>query len=260
MKLKPATPKQVKPTGYIIYEGPSLLDGAPIVVIALTGKSANSKTGALMQTYILRSDLSPLDAIKAGKDVSICGDCIHRGSAGRKRSCYVNIGQGAMMVFKTYMAGKYPKIRNVNALVALGWKRKVRLGTYGDPAAVPAKIWNSLTLLADSNTGYTHQLNHPNLTQKQISAITDLCMVSADTPADVEQAKARGLRYFRIRLANESVGAKEFVCPASEEAGKRLQCADCMACSGTSKGKASPVIIAHGSYKSNYRTFRLTAA
>lgn len=260
MKIKVTKPKQ--PTGYIIYNGPSLLDGAPIVVIALTGKSANSKTGALMQTYILRSDMSPLDAIKAGEDVSICGYCPHREDpkTNRKRSCYVNIGQGAMAVYKAYKAGKYPEIQNAHALVALGWKRKVRLGTYGDPAAVPAKIWNSLTLLADSNTGYTHQLNHPNLTQQHIRAITDLCMVSADTPADVEQAKARGLRYFRIRLANESVGAKEFVCPASEEAGKRLQCADCMACSGTSKGKASPVIIAHGSYKSNYRTFRLTAA
>lgn len=254
------TPKQAKPTGYIIYDGPSLLDGAPIVVIALTGKSANSKTGALMQTYILRSDIDPLEAIKAGKDVSICGECIHRGGIGRKRSCYVNIGQGAMAVYKAFKAGRYPEIQNPHTLVTLGWKRKIRLGTYGDPAAVPAKIWNSLTLLADSNTGYTHQLNHPNLTQKQISAITDLCMVSADTPADVEQAKAQNLRYFRIRLEGEALGEKEFVCPASEEAGKRMQCADCMACSGTSKGKASPVIIAHGSYKSNYKTFRLQLA
>ena len=247
-----------KPTGYVIFEGNSMLDGAPIVVIAMTGKSKNSKTGALMQTYILRSDIDPLEAIRTGKDVSICGSCMHRGGNGRKRSCYVNIGQGVMAVYKAYKKGNYPKIHYIHALRALGFQRKIRLGTYGDPAAAPAHIWQNLTHFAESNTGYTHQLNHPNLTPDHIQSITSLCMVSADTPADVAEATSKNLRYFRIRLADEPVGKKEFVCPASEEAGKRMQCADCMACSGSSKGKSSPVIIAHGSYKSNYRTFRLT--
>ena len=40
-------------TGYVIYKGPSLLDGAPIVVIAVIG-SGNTKTGDMVQTYILR--------------------------------------------------------------------------------------------------------------------------------------------------------------------------------------------------------------
>ena len=40
------------PNGRILYEGPSMLDGAPIVVIA-TGfaeRTANAKTGSMIQT------------------------------------------------------------------------------------------------------------------------------------------------------------------------------------------------------------------
>jgi len=263
MKLKPITRK---PTGYIIYRGASLLDGKPIVAIALTGKSTNSKTGALMQTYILRDDINPLDAIKTGQDESICGSCIHRGdpTTNRKRSCYVNIGQGAMAVFNAFLRGAYPDISDsFYAIRALGFHVAVRLGTYGDPAAVPAGVWETLTSFATSHTGYTHQIDNPALTQDQKTRIAALCMVSADTPHDVENAKSQGYRYFRIRLEGEALGPREFVCPASEEAGKRKQCADCMACNGTKENRpnqASPVIIAHGSYKRNYKTFRLHAA
>ena len=70
-----------KPNGAILYEGPSALDGAPIVVIVtgLARKSTNAKTGALLQTWILRSDMHPIDAVRSGADSSICGDCRHRG-------------------------------------------------------------------------------------------------------------------------------------------------------------------------------------
>lgn len=258
-----------KHTGFILYSGASLLDGAPIVLIALTGKSSNRKTGALMQTYILRADVDPVAAIKAGLDSSICGSCPHRGGNGRKRSCYVNVGQGALAVYRAFLRGRYLDISGDPAAIrALGRGRKVRLGTYGDPAAVPASVWGELVAEADSHTGYTHQVANPALSFTQRHAIAQLCMVSADTPEDAQRARNSGFRYFRIRLADEPLGAREFVCPASEEAGKRLKCADCMACSGSrgadgSKppfGKASPVIIAHGSLKKNYRSFRLVAA
>jgi len=268
MKLKPITTtrKTRKPTGYIIYRGPSLLDGKPIVAIALTGKSTNSKTGALMQTYILRDDINPLDAIKTGQDESICGSCIHRGdpTTNRKRSCYVNIGQGAMAVFNAFLRGAYPDIsHDPDEIRKLGFWLFVRLGTYGDPAAVPAAVWEWLVEDALDNTGYTHQINNPALTPTQRDRIAALCMVSADTPDDVAKAKVDGFRYFRVRLEGEALGAREFVCPASEEAGKRKRCIDCMACNGTKENRpnqGSPVIIAHGSYKRNYRTFRLTQA
>jgi hypothetical protein len=39
-------------TGLVLYEGPSLIDGAPIVVIAnrIANPSTNVKTGAIAQT------------------------------------------------------------------------------------------------------------------------------------------------------------------------------------------------------------------
>ena len=63
----------------IIYKGPSLLDGKPIVAIA-TYSDRNTKTGKVLQTYIIRSDISPLEASKTGEDFSICGDCKLRGT------------------------------------------------------------------------------------------------------------------------------------------------------------------------------------
>jgi hypothetical protein len=80
---------------FIVYQGPSLIDGQPIVVLVQTG-SKNRKTGDMVQTYILRSDIDPISASRTGQDSSICGDCIHKGQASDKeqgqainRTCYV---------------------------------------------------------------------------------------------------------------------------------------------------------------------------
>ena len=57
-------------TGVILYEGPSHIDGAPIVVIAnrITAPSTNDKTGAMVQTFIIRADVNPYRALKTGQD------------------------------------------------------------------------------------------------------------------------------------------------------------------------------------------------
>ena len=54
----------------IVYEGPSRIDGEPIVAI-LTLKSSNSKTGNMAQLWILRQDQHPQDAINSKNDYSI---------------------------------------------------------------------------------------------------------------------------------------------------------------------------------------------
>ncbi|MHC4071443.1 MAG: hypothetical protein ACYTGS_05340, partial [Planctomycetota bacterium] len=106
-----------KTNGFVIYKGPSELDGKPIVAIA-TGfakGSSNTKTGkGLIQTWILRADMSPIDAVHSGDDSSICGNCPHRGRVvdGRNvdRSCYVTVFQAPLVVFKAMLRGIYPKI------------------------------------------------------------------------------------------------------------------------------------------------------
>ena len=69
--------KKDRPNGFVIYEGPSLIDGAPIVVIAtgLVRKSRNPKTGWMIQTWIMRADIAPNIALRKRLDRSVCGDC-----------------------------------------------------------------------------------------------------------------------------------------------------------------------------------------
>jgi len=238
--------KKQKPTGYIIYRGPSLLDGKPIVVVAITGESKNGKTGNLVQTYIMRDNgKSPVESARLWEDVSVCGDCKHRRGTGG--SCYVNLGQGARSVMDGIMRGIYP-LDDGYMLAAAVFNRKVRLGTYGDPAAVPAWVWEGLLHTAAGHTGYTHQW-----ASGKAEHVKRWCMASVDTLGETVRAQAAGWRTFRV-TAPDTVGAfaREMPCPASEEQGKRLTCETCMACSGGDSKKASVTIIVHGSLKNRF--------
>ena len=236
-----------KPSGYIIYRGASLLDDKPIIVVAITGKSSNSKTGDMVQTYILvDNEKSPVESAKALDDVSVCGDCKHRRGLGG--SCYVNLGQGPRSVMSGVIRGIYELSDGYNVSTAvLG--RKVRLGTYGDPAAVPAYVWEALLAGADSHTGYTHQWQNG-----KADHVKQWCMASVDTPKEMSIAKMEGWRTFRVRVADGSLEfSHEMKCPASAEMNKRLTCDTCMACSGgTDSKKASVTIIVHGSLKNRF--------
>lgn len=233
--------------GVIIWEGASVIDGAPIRVIATGLKSAsvNAKTGDLIQTWILRSDITPQEAVDSGADESICGACPHRGEIvnGKNvnRSCYVTIFQAPRNIHKTAESGKYARVTLEHAR-ALFAGRNVRLGAYGDPAAVPFEVWESVLADAARGTGYTHQW------QACDSRFARYCMASADSVQEAEQARAMGYRTFRVGTAAERiVKGTEFLCPASKEAGVKTNCAACLACGGTSSpNKASVFIPAHG--------------
>lgn len=249
------TNQQKQSNGAILYQGPSELDGAPIVVIAvgLQNSSKNRKTGGMIQTYILRADLTPMEAIWTGQDASICGTCPHRGDGtGKGRSCYVNVAQGVTVVSKQYRAGRYPTLTDWSVFSG----RMVRFGTYGDPAAVPLEVWNRIAQQQPTGwTGYTHQWRDVGAT-----GLERYCMASADTEQDREDAVTMGYRTFRVRAANERRMKGEAVCPASEEAGKKLQCADCGACDGLRrKARGGITIVVHGT-KGHTNAFRRNVA
>jgi hypothetical protein len=84
-------------------------------------------------------------------------------------------------------------------------------------------------------------------------------MTSVETPSQREEAMAMGYRTFRVRLPTQPVEPGEFICPASGEAGRRLTCQECKACSGSKSGcrNANPVILFHGSSIAGNRTLRL---
>lgn len=247
--------KPKAPLGIILYEGPSMLDGAPIVVIAtgFLNASTNAKTGRMIQTYILRADVAPHHAVKSGEDASICGKCPHRPAKGG--ACYVVTFQGPLAVWTAYKRGRYTPLtdatRTLGDLRDLMTGRMLRLGSYGDPAAAPYARWASLASGAAGVTGYTHQW-----ADERFDQFRHLCMASVDNAVEGIKARAAGWRTFRVREAWETLSEREFVCPASEEAGKKTDCASCKACGGiTSKAKASPVIVAHGG---KARRFALT--
>ena len=240
--------------GVILYEGSSMLDGKPIVVVALKN-SDNRKTGDMIQTIIMRSDIDPITASRLGEDFSVCGDCIHRGIANpkkekggaEKRSCYVMLLM-VLSVYKAYKRGLYAKL---NADEISEWFRDelVRLGAYGDPMAVPSWLWDDVLKYAKNHTGYGHQFG-----MKGADVRPDLCMISVDSEVQAKHQWTLGNRTFRVgHSINDMVQGKEILCPASEEAGKRTTCDKCKLCSGNQIKAKSVFIPAHGNGKTSYR-------
>lgn len=242
----------MNPNGAVIYRGPSLIDGAPIVAI-VTGrkvKSDNGKTGAMLQTWILREDVHPLDAVRVGLDESICGDCIHRrrehADGKLRRTCYVNVGQAPRSIWTCYTEGTgYADALSVRAITAIGMGRQVRLGSYGDPGAVPVAVWDALTVGSTGRTGYTHRAADVG------AGLAHLCMASVDSPKAAKAAQRAGWRTFRVAAHGDDERMQgEARCPASEEAGKRVTCETCpMKCHGNVSGPVGVVIQAHGATK-----------
>jgi len=236
------------PNGYVIYDGASLLNGERIIAIALTSKSSNSKTGAMMQTYIITPH-DPRDASKYGLDEANCGNCIHRGTPtddpnrkqAKDRTCYVKLFQGVLNVWKQWVNGAYPTMQGHNALSLLGKDKDVRIGTYGDGGAVPKYIWDSLIQDARKHTAYCHQYDNPNS-----SFDPTIYMVSADNLATAKKHWDFGHRTFRvIQDVNEVVKGQEILCPASKEMGRRVQCSSCMLCGGSEVKAKSIAIVQH---------------
>lgn len=245
--------------GAVLWEGISQLDKTTPIAVILVGlktKSKNTKTGGMIQSYILRTDIHPLDALKQKADNPICGDCKHNYSTGN-RSCYVNVGQGPSRVYETYQKGNYMREVPLNLIAG----RPVRFGTYGDPAAVPYEVWEKVLdeLRKDSRpiwTGYTHAWKYCDPRFK------NFCMASVDTQEEYEQARTDGWRTFRVMHTDEEIIDKEFLCPASDEAYenqirkaakigklevKKLTCEECGACNGGSK-KSTVAIYVHGTH------------
>jgi hypothetical protein len=237
--------------GILLYQGPSALDGKPIAVIAnrITTASINSKTGDMVQTFIIRSDIDTMTALKTGDDVSVCGDCMHRPA--NNGSCYVNVGRSVMAVYGALTRGRYakPGVDYDPAILPDLFKGLAfRAGTYGDPTAAPFQVWRAATLKTIAINGYTHQWRDP-----RFASFKTFCMASADSEADHVDARAAGWRTFRVKQLTSPMLSGEIACPASAEAGYKTDCASCRACGGTSaKAKVSIAINAHGPTKNRF--------
>lgn len=229
--------------GHYLYQGPSEIDGAQIVVIVpgLRDGSSNDKTGRMLQTWILRADRAPMEALRDGADESVCGDCIHRVVNGAG-SCYVNVAQGPTAVYRAFVNGSYPA-SSPEEVARLIEGRLIRLGSYGDPAAVPVRVWEALLARAAGHTGETHQWR-----RARAQAYRRILMASVDSEPQGDRARAMGWRTFRVKSACEPKVRGEMACPASQEAGRRLTCETCGVCDGAQDrpSRASGVMNVHG--------------
>lgn len=226
----------------ILYEGPSMLNGEPIVAIAtgFASPSTNIKTGPMIQTWILAQDEEPHVATKSGKDAAVCGDCKLRPL--NLGVCYVVTFQGPLSIYRTWKRGGYQEfLPDKFANLA------VRFGAYGDPAAVPFEIWDAIGFQASMTTGYTHAWKYCDPLHKHY------CMASVDSPQEAIAARAAGWRTFRVTTQpGDKSLSNEVVCPASEESGKKIQCIQCGACDGQVRRLKSHIVIhAHGSGANN---------
>jgi hypothetical protein len=232
--------------GAIIYQGASRIDGSPIVVIAtgLKRPSQNDKTGAMIQTWILRADMHPVESVQSGADSAICGECPLRPLLARESPgapmCYVNKGFGPASVYRAFLTGAYPEAtpREVQQL-AESRDLPIRFGAYGDPGAAPLELWRALD--GKRHTGYSHQW-------RRFRGLRSLTMASADSLGDARAAWSRGWRTFRVVRDIGELEPNEILCPASAEAGKRTTCAQCGLCNGSSPGdrRKSIAIVDHG--------------
>lgn len=217
------------PSRLVAWEGVSQLDGVTPIRVILTGlgdMSHNPKTGAMVQAWVVLRDMAPHEATRTGDDSAVCGDCPKRPSADRKGAlpCYVRAFQGPRSTWQAAQGESADLDRALRALRASG--RALRLGAYGDPAAVPVDVIRALCNAAPAHTGYTHQWRRDVARE-----LRSFVMASADSAKDRDDAHALGWRTFRAidrrDVFHELQG--EVYCPAITHG---VTCAQCRLCDG----------------------------
>ena len=250
--------------GIVFYEGPSAIDGRPVIAAAsgLITPSTNVKTGPMVQIWFLLKNVPPMQAVHTGEDVSICGNCIHRGrvvehpvTGARRnvdRTCYVTLFHGPRQVWQGIRDEKYDYVPLEIARRILT-RRQVRLGAYGDPASIPIGVLETVLEKAGAVTGYTHQWRiRPDLAV--------WCMASCETEEERLEAKALGFRVFRVRSKDGPVLSGEGICPASTEMEKATRCSECLLCGGNrGRGSGDVVIRVHGTGAARFEANRALA-
>jgi len=276
----------------ILYDGPSLIDGTPIFVAA--AEDENPKTGRMLFTYILRQDRPPQVAAYDGSDSAICGDCKFRAAQvptfrmeetdyppgfrnawetpnTETRRCYVRLSpeEGAdeaippSEIWRKWRVGEF---QGPYGHVQGDWETDsmmkryrgplpIRIASYGDPAAVPLRVWAELVRYSKHWTGYTHLWKTCDPELKRYA------MASVDTIEERDEAQALGWRTFLVVPEGSLLFLGDILCPATDphvrsrqlERGRPpVTCSTCMLCRGTSAAAPSIYEIVHGKNKEKF--------
>ena len=267
----------------VFYDGPSMLDGSPIfaALVGLDKPSANTATGTMAQIYIMRSDISPVAAIATGADASICGECKMRGrvvsldtathmawgldtnrrrlllrriesarghgesTINIERACYVRTEQAPTVIYKAYRAGSYPVVEpRVAANMVRGGE--LRVGAYGDSAALPIGAVRPLADAAEILTNYTHA---PGYSPRRAKRLAPFTMASADSPGQALAYQEQGFRTFRVSpnytTRDDGTRLVSDLLPGERQCPKTLDhsvtCIACGICDGNRRGIAAHI-------------------
>jgi hypothetical protein len=222
----------------VIYRGPSRYDAKAQIRGVLVWNSANVKTGDMVQLFVLPEKIAPHLAVKTGADQSVCGACPFRPAL--EGGCYVTTFQGPL---STWKATKGLRVVPVSKLAQHFEGRALRLGAYGDVAALPAALVASLVEAVKGRvTGYTH--GHKLLGLEGVAHLRTSCMLSVESEEDARAAWALGWRTFRGRPEDGApLKGLEIDCPADY---RDVQCVKCQLCKGTSLKARSITIPVHG--------------
>jgi hypothetical protein len=217
---------------HVVYIGPSAYDPSVIIRAVLVPDSDNSKTGNMAQLFILHDAIAPHVAQRTGEDSAVCGSCPLRPAL--SGGCYVLTFQGPLSTWKA-TTGK--PVSGAAAIARSLRGKTLRLGAYGDPAALPIRVIQHLTSLVQGRaTGYTHGW-------KMRPDLRSYCMASVETTAQAFEAVSRGWRTFRVTTESAPNLTNEIACPSD-----KVACSDCLLCKGASSKARSITIPAHGTF------------
>jgi hypothetical protein len=218
----------------LIWQGISQLDNRTPIRLILTIGSRNRKTGRMLQTWILRSRAEPHKAVQSGKDQAVCGSCPFRAGNG----CYVAVHQAPLSTYRAHKKAKVATVREI----ARHRGKALRIGSYGDPAAVPLDVWEALIgiIQPPRRTGYSHAW------KTAPKGFARLVMASVDSLAEQAKARELGYRTFRVAPKGElAIASGEIRCVNDSHG---VSCIDCGLCDGARPNdrRRSIVIPAHG--------------
>lgn len=206
--------------------------------IALTFKSGNRKTRNVVALWILCCE-DPRDAARLGHTRSICNRCPWQFCNGG--GCYVHVWEAPLSIWRARHHARPWNWEQIRMAMARRKVKVLRLGAYGDPAAVPVKVLRRLVTMARGEgfrvLGYTHS-------PQESPHLRGVCMASCENAGTAIEWLRKGWRTFRTltAAAPEPWPGSEIVCPSANGA----HCDTCGLCQGANIGAPSIVIRPHG--------------
>lgn len=217
--------------------------GVPDLVHAFIDSRGNTKTGPCIAHYAI-----PYPALKAAseqqykKHIDIdnfkdtCGHCALRtGHKGTK--CYVLHGYYPRLALASVINGvalaKYDFLGEVDGAFEhpLFTDKFVRFGAFGEGVDLGSEIFVGIALQASTYTSYTRKWMMP-----AFEWASDFAQASVFNLKEEVLANEKNFKTYRlIQKADDlkTVQPSSILCPASKEAGRISNCANCKLCDGS---------------------------